>query len=157
MSTGDCILEVGANSWLNLPNTILSAQGKELVTRDSDLTDATLNALRALEPTSPDQFGPYFFSDDDNDKSSDIGMATLSMCIRENLHATMAEIVARYADLRRIPYAHVATVLTEMRRTTGFTMFVRNRTDNTFQAVPWSPEVIPADMSMLPPKKRKSV
>lgn len=97
---------------------------------------------------------PFYFSDDE--KESDIGMATLSMCIRENPYATMAELVARYSDARNVPYAHVATVLNEIRRSTGFTMYLRNRGDNTFQAVQWTPAKVPANMTLLPPPKRRA-
>lgn len=152
MAKGDCILEPGPNSWLNLPNSLLSSKGKSLVTADPDLGDETLQMLRDLEKTPYEKYCPFYFSDEE--KSSDIGMATLSMCIQENQYATMAELVARYADLRNVPYAHVAIYLSEVRKKTGFIMFVRKRTDNTFQAVPWSPTVIPSFASMLPPPKR---
>ena len=153
MAKNDCVLECGVNSWLNLPNALLGLEGKKIVTEDPDLSPETLEALRALEPTSADQFGVYYFSEQNN--ACDIGLATLSMCIRENTSATMAELVARYADLRNIPYAHVATILSAMRYSTGFIRYVRNRSDSTYRAIPWSPAEVPKTASMLPPPKKR--
>ena len=153
MARGECILEPGPNSWLNLSGSLLTKEGKAIVTSDPDIQRGTIEALQALEPTNMDEY-PFYFSDDE--KESDIGMATLSMCIRENPYATMAELVARYSDARNVPYAHVATVLNEIRRSTGFTMYLRNRGDNTFQAVQWTPAKVPANMTLLPPPKRRA-
>lgn len=153
MAKGECILEPGPNSWLNLSTNLLSKEGKTLVTADPDIQRGTLAALQELEKTDIDDY-PFYFSEDEKD--SDIGMATLSMCIRENPYATMAELVARYSDARNVPYAHVATVLTDIRRNTGFTMYLRNRGDNTFQAVAWSPAKVPNNMTLLPPPKRRA-
>ena len=90
MARGECILEPGPNSWLNLSASLLSKEGKAIVTSDPDIQRGTIEALQALEPTNMDEY-PFYFSDDE--KESDIGMATLSMCIRENPYATMAELV----------------------------------------------------------------
>lgn len=151
MSKNDCILSCGVNSWLDLPNALLSPKGKMLVTEDPNLSPETIEALKAIEPTSPDRFGVYYFSDQSN--MCDIGLATLSMCIKENPSATMAELVARYADLRNIPYAHVAVVLSEMRNGPGFLRYIRG-SDSTYRAVPWAPTEVPRTSSMLPPPKK---
>ena len=146
MARGECILEPGPNSWLNLSTSLLSKEGKAIVTSDPDIQCGTIAALQALEPTNMDEY-PFYFSDDE--KESDIGMATLSMCIRENPYATMAELVARYSDARNVPYAHVATVLNEIRRSTGFTMYLR-------QYIPGSsvdPGKSPVKYDTAPPAK----
>lgn len=153
MAKGEYVLEPGPNSWLNLSGSLLSQKGKAIVTSDPDIQRGTLAALQELEPTSLSDY-PFYFSDDE--KESDIGMATLSMCIRENPYATMAELVARYSDARNVPYAHVAAVLSDIRRSTGFTMYLRNRGDNTFQATPWVPAKVPSNMTLLPPPKRRT-
>ena len=156
MAKNDNALGYGANSWLNLPNSLLSAEGKRLVTEDPDLSAQTIEMLRKLEPTEAERFGSYYFSEEGN--TSDIGLATLSMCIRDNPSATMAELVARYADLRNIPFAHVATVLSHVRYSTGFVRYVHDRIDGTHRQIPWAPAEIPKTVTLLPPpKKRKSV
>lgn len=153
MARGECVLSPGAASWMNLPPSILSQKGKDLVTRDPDLSAETIQSLCELEKTGLEEF-PFYFSSDE--KSSDIGMATLSMCIRENTFATMAEVVARYADMRNIPYAHAAFVLNAIRRRYGFTVYLRNRTDNTYRAMRWEPAELPERVSVLPPPKRRA-
>lgn len=153
MARGECILSPGAASWLNLPPSILSKEGKELVTQDPNLSPDTIQELKELERTDLSDYTFYF---SDKEKKSDIGLATLSMCISENPYATMAEIVARYADTRNIPYAHAAFVLDAIRRLTGFTLYERNKQDNTFKAVKWMPAAVPNEVSILPPPKRRA-
>lgn len=71
MARGECILEPGPNSWLNLSASLLSKEGKAIVTSDPDIQRCTIEALQALEPTNMDEY-PFYFSDDE--KESDIGM-----------------------------------------------------------------------------------
>ena len=103
MAKNDNALGYGANSWLNLPNSLLSAEGKRLVTDDPDLSAQTIEMLRKLEPTEAERFGSYYFSEEGN--TSDIGLATLSMCIRDNPSATMAELVPdmQTCEISRLP------------------------------------------------------
>lgn len=151
---GEYVLEPGPNSWLNLSENLLSKKGKKIVSDDPDLGPDTIQELKSIEKTDLSDYS-FFFYDTGDKRSSDIGLAVLSMCIRENPYATMAEIVARYSDTRGIPFVHVATVLDVFRKKERFVMYVRDHDGLTYKAVKWHPAAMSENESILPPPKRK--
>lgn len=151
MLKNDVPMEKGAASWMGLKPAILSNAGKALVTEDPDLTDETIKQLVALEPSRPEDYKFYMGEDPEQ---CEIGLAGISMCIKDNPYATMGEIVARYADMRDVPYAHTAVVLNRLRQMGKFVVFMRNWDDEEYKAVPWSPQSKISKGALMPPPKR---
>lgn len=138
----------GANVWMKLRADLLSKEGKEIVSADPDLSEETIRALLALLPEDRPKYEFYFYDDDE----FDTGLTLVSSCIKDNLDASMAELVARYADMRRVPFAIAAEALNKLRKTKGLTYF-KKIDDTRYTKVKWEPK------SMVqyekPPAKRR--
>ena len=143
--------EPGFNSWLKLPNAILSMAGKNMVTKDPDLSDETIQALVEIEP-EPENPIPFFFGG--MDSGNDIGFTVLSMCIHENMSASFGELVARYSGARGIPYGRAAARLNELRKRKMLFTFEPTH-DGDYVPTPWEPQVIGETYFILPPSKKR--
>ena len=90
--------------WLQLPVRLLNERGKRVVSADPDLRKETMEALMRVHPPK----GCYEFYFGNHDFESDVGATGLAMCIADNPLANMAELVARYAAMRKIPFTDTA-------------------------------------------------
>ena len=104
----------GKKSWTSLPDDILNKAGKVIVSEDPDLSLSTISKLEEVH--APDT--PAIFNFGYNDES-DTGCVSVAVCISENVYATMAELTARYASLRKIPFLTAAKALIELREKKG--------------------------------------
>lgn len=109
----------GESTWTSLGEEILSNRGKMIVSEDPDLTIDTIRRLLMLQ--NGDLFDvPFSFGNPDDDESEEnIGLALLSSCIKDNKDATWAEIVARYAAIRRCPFLETAIALKRLEKESG--------------------------------------
>ena len=89
--------------WQRLPARLLNDRGKRIVNADPDLREDTVSALLCVHPPKG-TFQFYFGNNDD----CDVGAVGLALCIGDNLQATMAELVARYAAMRKVPFTDTA-------------------------------------------------
>lgn len=129
----------GRKVWERMERGLISKYEKSLVAADQDLCEATLEKMvearggpEGLKKIDWHWGGP---DSDPKDDSSDIGWATLSYCIKQDRNATWAEIVARYALLRRLPFLEVALGLRELQAKDGLCYF----DDTTQEPIKWSP------------------
>ena len=138
----------GPETWLLLRPQILSESGKEIVSEDPNLTPDTMQMLLEAYNNEISDVIFYFGLDDE----SDIGLTVISMCIQENLDASFAELVARYADTRGTPFLETAIALHKLRREEG--LYVHSRKDNIPGVRMWFPNT--GTYYKKPPKKRIS-
>lgn len=136
---------------MRLQRAVLNEEGKRIVSEDPDLGPETMSKLLALQP--PTKSYAWNFNSGLDDEGSDIGFAGLSLCINDNLAQPMGELVARYAEMRHIPYTAVAVKLFQLYRENGgkFQRFYHN--GNIYDTADWVPVVVKA--TVLPPPKAK--
>lgn len=105
----------GAALWNSLSNEILNKEGKEIVSVDPSLSIATLKKLieTCNRPLELEKYDCMFGDSDNPEDFSDIGSTLLSSCIRDNLSATRAELVARFASIIGIPFIETAIMIME--------------------------------------------
>lgn len=109
----------GRAVWERLGKAIISPAEKSLVAADPDLCQSTIEKMIAVRGGEEKlKTTKFFFSDpspeDTEDRNDDIGYPTLSLCIKQDRNATWAEIVTRYAILRRAPFLETAIVLKKL-------------------------------------------
>ena len=102
-----------ANNKLTLPkNANISRKGRHLIEHEPNVEDDTLAALieldreripenisKRLKGLSKAETANYAFCE-----RGEIGLTHLSMCISEDKDQSLAELIARYAEERRIPF-----------------------------------------------------
>ncbi len=87
--------------------------------------------------------------------ADDIGITMLSMCIDENKTACLAELVARYATARSMPFSAVAREIANHNNRFGLNQHVWSTTDSggkCVDLVPWYPTKLEV---VVPPRKKK--
>lgn len=143
---------MGEEVWSELGDEMLSEEGKKLVAADPDLSEITLRRLLLLQGyTTQENFRNTFAklsqdeeSDDRifeaNERAQDVSFALLSLCIKDDLSATWAEIVARYAAIRRTPFLETALALKALVASQGSFFYYA---DNGDQIIPWTPRKAP--------------
>lgn len=108
----------GVDAWCSLPDKLLSEQGKALVSSDPDLSERTLRLLSEIEQHK-DEDMKCSFEDvcfyDKGGHSKSVGLACLSICIKANPYASLAEVAARYSAMRNKNFAAVARALVDLK------------------------------------------
>lgn len=135
--------------WQRLPTRLLNERGKRIVNADPDLREETVSALLRVHPPK----GTYRFYFGNND-DCDVGAVGLALCIGDNLQATMAELVARYAAMRKVPFTDTALAVLEQYHNRGL-FYYEHRKDKDHPVLRrWDPN----DVGIIapPPKKGKS-
>lgn len=132
--------------WLQLPVRLLNERGKRVVSADPDLRKETMEALMRVHPPK----GCYEFYFGNHDFESDVGATGLAMCIADNPLANMAELVARYAVMRKIPFTDTALAVLEQYHTYGLFYYVRKNFRNYPVKRKWFPNEAAI---VLPPRK----
>lgn len=125
----------GPKLWVTLSSDMLSEDGKIIVSMDPDLGTETLHRLQRTEPQTKRQYKFSFGIDDVGEGTA--GLANLSSCIKDNLNQTMAELVARYAMIRDMPFLVTATALDKLRNTHGFIYY--SSAESGFRPISWQP------------------
>ena len=123
----------GEEAYLKLKNSILSPEGKDIVAADPDLSPVTLNKLIALQKGNLKEI-QFYFGQQQYGGNIDVGCALLSICIKENIMATWAELVGRYADARNQPFLEIALGLKEYDRQYGLFYYNKEQIPT-----PWAP------------------
>jgi len=136
----------GPETWMKLSRQLLCAEGKDIVSADPDLTEATITQLKEVYNNQLRNCHFYF----GEEKNSDIGIAALSMCIRDNPSSTMAELIARYADLRGTPFLETALAVLRYKEEHGLSYY-ENRS-RAIVSVSWVPE---SSISYIKPPRKK--
>lgn len=144
-----------APQWEQLPKRLLSPEGCEIVSRDPNLSASTLKTLNKtekpyLEGNLAESHEWYF---DIREDGSDISAVLLASCINDNVNACMAEIVARYAGVRRLSFLEVANKLCELRREGRL---YRLSSDMPHRYIKWQPAIVEKESARPPAKKKKS-
>ena len=135
--------------WLQLPARLLNVRGKRVVSADPDLRKETMEALMWVHPPK----GCYEFYFGNKDFESDVGVTALALCIDDNPLANMAELVARYAAMRKIPFTDTALAVLKQYHTYGLFYYVRKN----FRHYPIKRRWFPNEAAIvLPPRKRGS-
>ncbi len=131
----------GSKAWMDLDDRLMSPQEKELVKEDEDLRDDTIRELLRLKGPGSNKEQPEFFGSEGEDgkPESDIGIALLSSCIRDNKRATWAELCGRYAAIRGASFLETAIALKKLYRAQNGYFILYNdatREPNTWQPKP---------------------
>lgn len=138
----------GEAVWSELNEQILSEEGKKLVAADPDLSEVTLRRLALLQNFNMKEIKPPFGQIQDIEENGsekldpdivehEVSFALLSSCIKDDLAATWAEFVARYAAIRRTPFLETAMALKALYIFQGNKFFYYM--NNGKQMIPWSP------------------
>lgn len=139
--------KAGEEVWLSLPERILNRAGKSIVSDDPNLSFETMQKL--LEAQPPEGHYPFYFVDDNGGPG--IGITSISICIDDNPDQSMAELIARYAELRHVPFTDTALACLALYKKNG-NMFVHyTYVGGIYRQEAWSPAPI---TSMKPPKKK---
>lgn len=143
--------DANAPAWEFLTPRYLTKEGKQVIAADPNLDPSTMEALSVSEEGLNQQ--PKWYFDDITD-GSDVGFATLALCIDDKPDSSMAELVAVYAKLRHLSFYETACKLVELRDKGEL-----YRYSHAARAyVPWEPRI--ADVSKAnverPPAKRLS-
>lgn len=141
-------VKTGPTAWLSLPDELLNDEGKTIVTEDPNLSPDTLKRLIAAHP--PIDGIEFLFGDSGDEDDTDIGLTSISMCINENVDSSMAELVARYAEMRTCPFTNTAIAVLDLYRRRGLYRFVPD--NNMYNPVEWHPK---SQMFVKPPSKKK--
>lgn len=91
---------------MHLPKKLMPIEAKRIVTKDPKLTPPTMEKLKELQPP----IGKYEFHFGLNG-DTDSSVVGLSMCIADNENAPIGEVVARYSELRKIPFTDTAIAI----------------------------------------------
>lgn len=142
--------KVGEDVWMALSPGILNPKGKEIVSSDPDLCFETMQKLLRVSP--PKNECPFYFFDDDG--SYGIGITTLSTCIDDNPDQTMAELIARYAEVRNVPFTDTALACLSLYRKLGGYFVNYYYHNGAYKIRPWHPTVANMAADAMPPKKR---
>ncbi len=126
----------GSETWLRMPNSLLSKEAKMIISNDPNLSDTTMQALSLLQNGEIKRI-PFYFGKEDFGEESDVGCALLSSCIKDEMRASWAEIIARYAALRKKPFVDMAFGLKEYHRKYGMFYFSKEHTP-----ISWSPMIV---------------
>lgn len=128
----------GKLSWERLGDGLISPYERSLVAADQNLCDSTVQRMVEARNGETKREIKWHFGEPEAGKrnsNDDIGWAALSYCIKQDRNATWAEIVARYALLRRIPYIDAALCLKQIHKEQGLFYF----DDVTSAPVKWTP------------------
>lgn len=113
-----------ADTWNLLNPSILSEEGKKIVSEDPDLGEKTIRKLLDLGMDESDGINLFLEPEDGSEKLAGIGMALISTCIKDNPYATWAEFTARVAATYRFPFLATALALQRyMEEHEGFIMY----------------------------------
>ena len=140
----------GPETWNDLPSTLLNKDEKVIVSRDPNLSPSTMDHLVDLRQGKMGKQRFYFGVDDDYD----VGLCSVSMCINDNPRATIAEVVARYSEMRGIPFLETAIALLALRDTAGLYRYIADE-DKVPVAIPWTPSDCSVIGAQPPPKRHK--
>lgn len=141
--------KTGAEVWLSLPDSLLNKEGKRIVSDDPNLCFETMKKL--LEAHPPEGDHPFYFVDDNGGPG--IGITSISTCIDDNPTQSMAELIARYADLRHVPFTDTALACLSLYKKNGSVFTHYTCVNGIYRSESWSPTPI---AFMKPPKKKRS-
>lgn len=133
----------GRSVWERLGPEILSPLEKTIVSADPDLRESSLQKMIEFRGGPEKLQTLNFFFEEINDKATsdaeiqDVGFATLSYCIKQDRNANWAEIIGRYAMIRRLPFLEVALYLKQLEKQGKLFYF----DDNTSEPIRWTPKV----------------
>lgn len=130
---------LGTNAYLSLSNAILSKKGKEIVRKDPNLSEFTLMKLLELQKGVLKEVR-FYFGEPGYGEMQDVGCALLSTCIKDNPQSTWAEIVGRYADMRRCPFLEIAFGLKKFHEEYGMGYYNKEK-----RWIPWTPVIVRND------------
>ena len=126
-------------AYLELAPNILSSEGKKIVSKDPNLSKETIKKLLALQGgTLTDvsfNFGLPGWGED-----NDVGCALLSSCIKDNFQSTWAELVGRYADMRKKPFLEIAIGLKRFHEEQWLAYY-----NQKHELVRWAPVIVEVD------------
>ena len=123
-------------AYMDLSDSILSKEGKKIVAKDPNLSDDTLKKLLALQGGNLKDV-QFNFGLPNWGEANDAGCALLSCCIKDNYNSTWAELVGRYADMRRKPFLEIALGLKQYHAQYGLAYY-----NNSHELVPWEPYIL---------------
>lgn len=132
-----------ASAYLDLSPNILSDAGKKIVEKDPNLSEDTLKKLLALQGGCLCDV-PFHFGLQGWGENNDAGCALLSSCIKDNFQSTWAELVGRYADMRRRPFLEIAIGLKQYDHEYGLAYY-----NEDHELVPWKPYIVDMDSGEL--------
>ena len=151
-----------ANNKLTLPkNANISRKGRHLIEHEPNVEDDTLAALieldreripenisKRLKGLSKAETANYAFCE-----RGEIGLTHLSMCISEDKDQSLAELIARYAEERRIPFVLGAIYIKAL--ISQRDLFYYNISYDGYKKVRWQPQLryVPPE-AKEPPEKR---
>lgn len=143
----------GPEVWLSMPENLLNKDAKALLNADPNLTRETMARLLQAQPITHE--AKFYFGLDDKDDANkdDIGVTLLSICINENLSQSMAELVARYATARKLPFTETAVGVLKLyyRQKECFVRF--KQVNGMYVSERWRPHEVP--IAIKPPSKNR--
>ncbi len=150
-------------AWGLPKNSIISDAGRLIVENEPNITDETLNLLIETD-------WALIKDEDRNDilalskkelalkvfyENSEIGLAHVAQCIKDDLNQPLGELIGRYSYERRIPYLQGAIyikALTEVQKLFYYTY----SPDAGYRRVVWTPvEAYIPPAVIAPPEKKK--
>lgn len=136
-----------SDSWNLLNSSILSEEGKRIVSEDPDLGKKTVQKLLALGKDESEGAYLYLEEEECGEKLSSIGLAVISICIKANQYATWAEFAARVAVTYRFPFLATVLALQEYMKRHGYFTMYKNGTQVPMQWLPRKAHVDNSDFS----------
>lgn len=145
--------------------TDISKEGACLVEDDLDLTQETMDKLYELEADKIDEqllanlmkMPPSKIAEDVFMSDSQTGMLHLALCIGDNINQTLAQLVALYANERRIPF-YLGALYVQAYIKSGLPLFYVRKTADGYERIPWAPNSKLAGYeSVMPPPKKSTV
>lgn len=140
----DTVAPKKSETWNLLNPSILSEQGKKIVSEDPNLSDKTMKKLLDLNDGVVGTINLYIDEDDAGERLSSVARALVSTCIKDNLFATWAEFTARIASIYRFPFLEVAIALKAYKSKHGAFVYFQ---DGTCYPIQWEPKMAHIDES----------
>lgn len=140
---------IGPEVWLSMPEHLLNKEAKAVLNEDPNMTRETMAKLLQVQPIVKDV--QFYFG---HDSETDVGIALLSICINENLSQSMAELIARYATARNIPFTEAATGVLRLyySHKKQFIRYVNE--GGGYASKIWSPKEV--SIAVMPPSKKRA-
>ena len=152
--------------WALHKGAVISSEGRSLVESEPNISDETLKKLIELEwDKIPEKERELIKEDNKVELASiafgtgpDIGIAHLSQCIDDNRDQSMAELIGRYADERRMPFILGAVYIKALAATRPLFYYTSSPTKG-YRKVRWEPAnvYVPPEPSVPPEKKKRRI
>ena len=154
------------NQWTLPPSTDISKEGRRVVERDPNVTNETLNALVKVEWERLSDHDRDIISNLSKEEIADkmffqhgeMGLAHVSQCILDDKDQSVGDLIASYAEDRRISYVMAAVYINALMSVSALYYYAYSPSKG-YRKVRWEPMslYVPPEVDLPPIKKKRRI